>query len=65
MMKLNFLKGGGYKFSYLIIEFLLNTYGKDSFIKWLQNPNDFISYITKIDDSFKTYIISKIEARIG
>lgn len=65
MMELNFLKNGGYRFSYLIIEFLINTYGKDVFIKWLQRPNEFTSYINKIDDSFNTYIISKIEARIG
>ena len=65
MMELNFLKNGGYRFSYLIIEFLINTYGKDNFLKWLQNPEDFIPCINQIDDSFHSYIISKIEARIG
>ena len=65
MMELNFLKDGGYRFSYLIIEFLINTYGKDAFIKWLQNHKDFISHISKFDNLFNSYIISKIEARIG
>ena len=65
MMELNFLKDGGYKFSYLIIEFLINTYGKDYFIKWLQNPDEFTSYTNQIDAAFNSYIISKIEARIG
>ena len=65
MMAWNFPKSGGYKFSHLIIEYLLDAYGKDNFLKWLQNPNEFIDNLDEIDYSYHNYIIQKIEARIG
>lgn len=48
----------------MIIEFIINTYGKDTFIKWLENPNDFMNQIKEIDNKFNEYIIQKIEVRI-
>ena len=34
MMVWNLPKSSGYQYCYLIIEYLLNTYGKEKFINW-------------------------------
>lgn len=64
MMVWNLLKSGGYQYSRLIIEYLLNTYGKEKFIKWLQFPEEFIANLDEFDINFDTYITKIIEGRI-
>ena len=61
---IEFANKKGYQFSYYIIDFLINTYGKSQFLNWLQNPHIFLEKIDKININFETYIITKIEARI-
>lgn len=59
-----FAKLKGYQYCHMIIEFLLLTYGKENFLKWLQEPDSFMEMIEKIDTEFYVYISKKIEARI-
>lgn len=54
----------GYQYSHYIVEFLINTYGKNVFLDWLQNPCKFLQKVNEIDLEFNAYIIQKIEARI-
>lgn len=61
---IEFAEKNGYKLSYLVIEFLINNYGKDTFISWLKNPDTFLEKINEIDSLFQEYIIQKIETRI-
>ena len=64
MMVWNLPKSVDYQYCYLIIEYLLNTYGKENFINWLQFPKKFIANLNEFDISFEAYIVRKIEARI-
>ena len=61
---LEFSKKKGYMFSYLIIDFLIKKYGKETFLKWLQNPKGFIDRIDEINELYNKYIVEKIEVRI-
>ena len=58
------VKNGGYKYSYCIIEYLMNLYGKNKYLEWLQNSDQFLKESSKIEYEFNKYIINKIEARI-
>lgn len=64
MMVSNLHKNGGYQFCHLIISFLLDLYGKDTFINWLQYPKEFVSILDEVDSSFNEYVMKEIEARI-
>lgn len=61
---IDFANKKGYQFSYCIIDFLINTYGKNEFLDWLQNPQIFLEKIEEINLNFEKHIITKIEARI-
>jgi hypothetical protein len=61
---IEFANKKGYHYAYFIIEFLIITYGKATFLEWLQNPDRFTNNIKEIDELFKAYIIRKIEANI-
>ena len=61
---IEYSKKKGYIFSYLIIDFLIKKYGKETFLSWLQNPQKFMERIDEINESYNKYIIEKIEARI-
>lgn len=60
----NLVKNGGYKYSYCIVEYLINLYGKMQYLEWLQNSDSFLKESNKIGYEFNQYIIKKIEARI-
>jgi hypothetical protein len=57
---IEFANKKGYQFAYCIIEFLIITYGKATFLEWLQNSNAFLSNIDEIDETFGEYITKKI-----
>lgn len=59
-----FAKRKGYQHVHMIIEFLLEVYGKERFLEWLINAEKFINQIQEIDEKFNQYIIEIIEARI-
>lgn len=61
---IEFANKKGYYYSYCIVDFLINSYGKDTFLKWLQNPNEFIKEIQKLDEAFERHILNEIEVRI-
>lgn len=61
---IEFANEKGYYYSYCIVEFLINSYGKDTFLEWLQNPNKFCKELPKLDKAFEKYILNEIEARI-
>lgn len=65
MIVLSLITNGGYQFCHIIIEFILKTYGKETFIKWLLYPSEFLSQIDNVSKLFNTYIIKEIEARIN
>lgn len=48
----------------MIIEFLINTYKKETLLKWLVNAKEFMNQIVEIDNKFNEYVIQKIEASI-
>lgn len=56
---IEFIDKKEYEFSYCIIEFFLNTYGKDIFISWLQNPPTFLNKLDEINIAFKLHIAKK------
>ena len=58
------VKNGGYKYSYCIVQYLIQTYGKEKYLKWLQNSELFLNELKEIEDEFNKYIIKKIESRI-
>lgn len=62
---IEFTKQKGYQYAHLIIEYLINTYGKQKFLNWLQNPEKFIEELPKIDTNFENYIIKKITEKIS
>lgn len=61
---MKFAETGGYRYCHLIIEFLLEHYGKDMFLNWLQKPTEFEKHLEKINTLYDEYIKIKIEARI-
>lgn len=61
---IEFANKKGYYYSYCIVDFLINSYGKYKVLEWLQNPNEFCKELTKLDEVFEKYILNKIEARI-
>lgn len=61
---LQFGKNGGYRYSYCIVEYLINSYGKEQYLEWLQDSDSFLKESDKIGYEFHQYIIKKIEARI-
>ncbi len=61
---IEFSRKNGYMFSYLIIDFLIKEYGKETFLNWLQNPQNFMDRIDEINELYNKYITEKIEARI-
>jgi len=54
----------GYQHAHMIIEFLLETYGRECFLDWLKNSEKFMERIQEIDEKFNDYIVEKIETRI-
>jgi hypothetical protein len=56
---IEFAKLKGYQYSYFIVEFLLNKYGKEQFLYWIQNSDKFLENITQIEIDFNNYYEEK------
>ena len=58
-----FGKLNGYAYSYVIMEFLNQKFGKEKILYWLKYPEDFLKIVPQIELEFKQYltlIISEI-----
>lgn len=55
-----FGKLNGYAYSYYIMDFLNEQFGKEKIIHWLKYPEEFLNLAPNIENEFRQFLISKI-----
>ena len=55
-----FGKLNGYAYSYVIMEFLNQKFGKERIVYWLKYPKEFLKMVPQIELEFKEYLKNKI-----
>lgn len=55
-----FGKLNGYAYSYYMMDFLNEQFGKEKIIHWLKYPEEFLNLVPNIENEFRQFLISKI-----
>ena len=58
-----FARLNGYAYSYVIMEFLIDKFGKEKILYWLQNPDNFLNAINTLEEDFKKFLTQKINEK--
>ena len=61
MNSIEFANNNGYYYGFFLIKFLNNTYNKQRAIFYIQNSNDFLKNLNKLQIEFETYMNSEFK----